>query len=110
MMANNGSTGEIAPVATAELSQTEQVQPSSPATGDKKPRPAPGKNHPECTANMQPRGPSHEHHATHGMLDRSLQAQIGRQLRAIFADIAEEPVPDRFLELLEALEAREKRR
>ena len=35
-----------------------------------------------------------------GMLDRSLQAQIGRQLRAIFSDVAEEPVPERFVELL----------
>jgi len=46
----------------------------------------------------------------HGMLDRSLQAQLGRQLRAIFSDVAQEPVPDRFVRLLEALEAREKRR
>jgi hypothetical protein len=44
------------------------------------------------------------------MLDRSLQALIGRQLRAIFADIAKEPVPERFLKLLEALDAEEKRR
>lgn len=45
-----------------------------------------------------------------GMLDRTLQAQLGRQLRAIFSDVAQEPVPDRFVKLLEALEAREKRR
>jgi hypothetical protein len=45
-----------------------------------------------------------------GMLDRSLQAQLGRQLRAIFSDVAEEPVPDRFVKLLEALESREKKR
>jgi hypothetical protein len=44
-----------------------------------------------------------------GMLDRSLQAQIGRQLRAIYSDIANEDVPDRFVRLLEALEAKEKR-
>jgi hypothetical protein len=43
-------------------------------------------------------------------LDRSLQAQLGRQLRAIFEDIEEEPVPERFVRLLEALEAREKQR
>ena len=45
-----------------------------------------------------------------GILDRSLQAQLGRQLRAIFSDVAEEPVPDRFVQLLDALEAREKGR
>lgn len=44
-----------------------------------------------------------------GMLDRSLQAQIGRQLRAIYSDVANEDVPDRFVRLLEALEAKEKR-
>ena len=44
-----------------------------------------------------------------GMLDRTQQAQLGNLLRAIFSDVAEEPVPDRFVKLLEALEAREKR-
>jgi hypothetical protein len=44
------------------------------------------------------------------MLDRSLQAQLGRQLRAIYADVAEEPVPERFIKLLEALEAKEKQK
>jgi hypothetical protein len=44
----------------------------------------------------------------HGMLDRSQQAQLGNLLRAIFSDVAEEPVPERFIKLLEALEAREK--
>jgi hypothetical protein len=44
------------------------------------------------------------------MMDRSLQAQLGRQLRAIFSDVAQEPVPDRFIRLLEALGAREKQR
>jgi hypothetical protein len=48
--------------------------------------------------------------APKGMLDRSLQAQLGRQLRTIFADVSEEPVPERFVKLLEALEAREKQR
>ena len=45
-----------------------------------------------------------------GLIDRSLQAQLGRQLRAIFEGIEEEPVPERFVRLLEALEAREKQR
>ncbi|MBX9590005.1 MAG: hypothetical protein K2X43_11920 [Hyphomonadaceae bacterium] len=41
------------------------------------------------------------------MLDRTVQGQIGRMLREIFADVAEEPVPERFLKLLKALEAKE---
>jgi hypothetical protein len=42
-----------------------------------------------------------------GLLDRSVQAQIGRMLRDVFSDLAEEPVPERFVRLLEALEAQE---
>jgi hypothetical protein len=42
-----------------------------------------------------------------GMLDRSLQAQLGRQLRGIFQDVAEEPVPQRFIDLLDSLADKE---
>ena len=43
-----------------------------------------------------------------GMLDRTVQAQVGRLLRDIFADVAAEPVPRRFIELLAALDLKEK--
>jgi hypothetical protein len=42
-----------------------------------------------------------------GLLDRTAQARIGQMLRHIFSDVAEEPVPDRFVKLLEALQAQE---
>jgi len=42
------------------------------------------------------------------LLDRSIQGQIGRMLRDVFSDVAKEPVPDRFVELLEALADQEK--
>ena len=45
-----------------------------------------------------------------GMLDRTLQAQLGNLLRSVFSDVAEEPVPERFVKLLEALSEREKSR
>ena len=48
------------------------------------------------------------HSKSQGMLDRSVQGQIGRMLRDVFVDVAEEPVPERFVKLLEALEAKEK--
>ena len=64
----------------------------------------------EVAETMELRRPSDMHPTPRGMLDRSLQAQLGRQLRAVYSDIAEEPVPDRFVKLLEALEGREKRR
>jgi hypothetical protein len=47
--------------------------------------------------------------ATGGMRHRTLQPQIGAQLRAIFSDVADAPVPERFLELLRKLEARERK-
>ncbi|MCW6507046.1 NepR family anti-sigma factor [Lichenifustis flavocetrariae] len=33
-----------------------------------------------------------------------MQQFIGRQLRAVFDDVAKQPVPDRFLELMKQLE------
>lgn len=45
-----------------------------------------------------------------GTLDRNLQGKIGRMLRDVYSDVSEEPVPERFVKLLEALEAREKSR
>jgi hypothetical protein len=37
-------------------------------------------------------------------LEAGLQAHIGRQLRAVYDEVVEEGVPDRFLRLLEELE------
>jgi len=54
------------------------------------------------------KGPTKRHQGKpNGMLDRSAQVQIGRMLRDAFADVAEEPVPERFVMLLEALQAKE---
>jgi hypothetical protein len=38
-------------------------------------------------------------------LDEDIQRHIGRHLRAMFERVAAEPVPDRFVTLLEQLEA-----
>jgi hypothetical protein len=40
----------------------------------------------------------------------ALPAQLGHKLRTLFADVEAQPVPDRLVELLEALAAREKKR
>jgi hypothetical protein len=37
-------------------------------------------------------------------LNPDLQAHIGRQLRLVYDEVANEPVPDRFLKLLKELE------
>jgi hypothetical protein len=39
----------------------------------------------------------------------ALPAQLGQKLRAMFADVETQPVPDRLVELLEALAAKEKK-
>jgi hypothetical protein len=39
-----------------------------------------------------------------GKVDRRIQGEIGKQLRAVYEDVVKEPVPDRFLELLKQLE------
>ena len=37
-------------------------------------------------------------------LDEAAQAAIGRQLRAVYSEIVQQPVPDQLLQLLEELE------
>ena len=54
--------------------------------------------------------PQRDGRAPGGMIDRSLQAQLGRQLRSIYSGVASEPVPGRFVRLLEELASREKSR
>ncbi len=40
-------------------------------------------------------------------LEREVQTHLGRQLRALYDEVASQPVPDRFLKLLEQLEEKE---
>ena len=42
-------------------------------------------------------------------LDDAAQAAIGRQLRAVYSEIVQLPVPDRFLQLLDELERKEQK-
>ena len=111
MAEKDGSTHLSAPAAAEpEASQQEQRKQSHQSMGQNKPYLAHSKNDREREGGMDPARPSDLYGVPRGMLDRSLQAQLGRQLRAIFSDVAQEPVPERFIKLLEALEAREKRR
>lgn len=61
-------------------------------------------------ADLQPRLPARAavkmREKQAAMLDRGLQATIGSKLRDFFADVAQEPVPDRLVQLLEALDAK----
>jgi hypothetical protein len=45
----------------------------------------------------------HEPAGRYPRLDADLQAVIGQQLRAVYHEILNEPVPDRFVQLLEQL-------
>lgn len=40
-----------------------------------------------------------------GRKSADFQAYIGRQLRAVYDDVAKQPVPDRFVELMKRLES-----
>lgn len=40
-------------------------------------------------------------------VDQDLQAHIGRKLKASYEDVLNQPIPDRFLELLAQLETKE---
>lgn len=42
------------------------------------------------------------------MLDRQIQAHIGRKLKAVYDEVAAEPLPKEIIELLEKLESRSK--
>lgn len=42
-------------------------------------------------------------------LDVAAQALIGHHLRALYGEIVKEPVPDRFLKLLQDLESKEQK-
>jgi hypothetical protein len=50
---------------------------------------------------MQAAGPPG---AAAARIDTRIQREIGKQLRAIYDDVINEPVPNRFMELLEKLE------
>jgi hypothetical protein len=115
MAGKNGSTKYTAPAAAEEASgwqPSKQQQPVSEGTGVSAPSEEDAKHQsaPERQSAMDSQRPSYDRKTPRGMLDRSLQAQLGRQLRSIFSDIASEPVPERFIKLLEELEAKEKRR
>jgi len=115
MPGKNGSTSYTAPAAVEDASGWQP--PTSRPPGEKR-KIAPSKSEedaksqssPESQPTMDTQRPSHDRKVPRGMLDRSLQSQLGRQLRSIFSDVANEPVPERFIKLLEELEAREKRR
>jgi hypothetical protein len=55
----------------------------------------------QATSNQTPQGAALSHDEG---LSPNLQAHIGRHLRAVFDEVAREPIPDRLLQLLKDLE------
>jgi hypothetical protein len=109
MAGKNGSTKFTAPVAVEQEAGSGQLL-SEAKGAEETEQPLQGEDNSQQQTTMGSHDLSHDLKPPRGMLDRSLQAQLGRQLRSIFSDIASEPVPDRFVKLLEELEAKEKRR
>jgi hypothetical protein len=57
-----------------------------------------------------PHTQGHENLGQHGQaLEPDVQAHLGRQLRAVYDEMASQPVPDRFIQLLDALERKSTR-
>ena len=117
MAGKDGSTKFTAPMAVEQSEGSGQLLNETKGAGESE-QELKGEHHSQQQATMGSQQQatmgshdlSHDLKPTRGMLDRSLQAQLGRQLRSIFSDIASEPVPARFVKLLEELEAKEKRR
>ncbi len=70
------------------------------------------KDKPPLKDTMKTHATSDEHghlHLPEGAagLGPELQAHIGRQLRAVYDEVAQQPVPDRFLKLLDELERKQ---
>ena len=59
------------------------------------------------TPNTPPSSTSARAHQ--GRLGRDVQAKIGNQLRAIYDDVVQEGVPDRFVELLKRLDKKDEK-
>ena len=55
-------------------------------------------------ATVMPQSSTHDDAASEPSLDRQIQSRIGDQLRAMYDDLMQQPVPDRFAELLGRLE------
>jgi Anti-sigma factor NepR len=53
---------------------------------------------------MRAESPGHSPMDSRGQLDLRVQTEIGKRLRAIYDDVINEPVPNKFMELLEKLE------
>jgi hypothetical protein len=59
----------------------------------------------------QPRRPQSGEQSGNGLgLDGEIRKHIGRMLKATYDEVAHEPVPDKFLDLLKQLEAAEPRK
>lgn len=109
MAGKNGSTKFTAPMGVEQTVGGGQLLSDAKGAAEAE-RQSQGEDHSRQQPTMGSHNLSHDLKPSRGMLDRSLQAQLGRQLRSIFSDIASEPVPERFVKLLEELEAKEKRR
>lgn len=82
-------------------------------TNHRKPSDAEGKdmdlNEEADTNSMTGRGQqNYESSSSHGRLDPRVRSHIGRKIKAVYDEVLEEPVPDRFLTLLDELAKKER--
>jgi len=72
-------------------------------SSDQPPRSASHATVVDCERADAPSQAALERSQQHPQLDAGVQARIGRQLRAVYHEILSEPVPDRFVRLLDEL-------
>ncbi len=63
----------------------------------------------QAAAKALPDPPGPEDASPEPALNRAAQDRIGNQLRALYDDLMQQPVPDRFVELLGRLEGRKEK-
>ena len=102
--------GESESSALGEAPTLQETQAFQPASEEVRLRIVYNRDAQQGSPTMHVQRPQQGTKRPNAMLDSSLQAKIGHMLREIFSDVAKEPVPTRFAELLNALAAKEKTR
>jgi len=96
------------PAAAASGGDEGNMQKSNGAGGGSGDRPHAGE--PQAFDHSDDRTKAGPSEVEPAMVDRSMQAQLGRHLRALYDDVSNEPIPDRLLKLLDELENKETKR
>lgn len=92
------------------MRDSKQDAPAEPGAASEQPAPSATITEPESRVSVGLQAGAGETDADEGAGARPVSADmqqfIGRQLRAVFDDVAKQPIPDRFLELMKQLDSK----